>query len=621
MPGPIVHLIVQQRLSQHLRELKEGSGSRYADILDKGAKRCSPYAAFGSMGPDYLFFSLKEYGTPLDELLNFIFKAYDALEPLIEFYEDNIEPVVDQIEGAVDTADEALLLGLIGDIRDTASMASTTAVTAAAALATQNIDMFNFFYPQIQKGASESKWYWADFLHIRRTGDFVSNMWRLAGNDQDLQCYVLGYASHVGTDVTGHPFVNAVTGGPFRMHWHRHHLVENWIDAYSRTKYPDSATTLNCLHLGGDDQYRPNAISGSYYFRLTQFSGSKMPKKLSKLIARAMEETYGNADHPEFMGEADLDSTYRLWQAWFKRSTSIGDMQAPTPVPPPGSVVAGLVNDYASGVPPFPRSGRPSGGGFSVAGLFAAMAGFIKWLGDVLIYTGEWIYDHAGDIFLLPRDEAIGTLKWFLYQIQKGIWEIYDNLRFMLVLGGYLNPEPRDLHKDPWGKAFINTNFAHLTDGGIAKPQTYPLRQEAHSLLGTTEHHLIYPRYPNPNKENPHTESVSHLFYGAWPETFISTRHNYDPYIDKLYDCEKPYGNDERATNYINMRTFRTAQLGSSLFFGARLIAERLEKMPNFNLDGDRGYGWKTWRASSPRDIEDNRPNNPITVNVDYIDS
>ena len=53
------------------------------------------------MGPDYFFFSLKEYGTPLDEFVNFIFEVYDAFEPLITFYEDNIEPVINTIEDAI----------------------------------------------------------------------------------------------------------------------------------------------------------------------------------------------------------------------------------------------------------------------------------------------------------------------------------------------------------------------------------------------------------------------------------------------------------------------------------------------------------------------------------------
>jgi hypothetical protein len=37
--------------------------------------------------------------------------------------------------------------------------------------------------------------------------------------------------THLATDVTGHAFVNQISGGPFRTHWQRHHLVENHLDA------------------------------------------------------------------------------------------------------------------------------------------------------------------------------------------------------------------------------------------------------------------------------------------------------------------------------------------------------------------------------------------------------
>lgn len=619
MPGPITHLIVMQRLSQFLREVGGDNGAYYAQMIEDG--NCSPYAAFGSIGPDYLFFSLKEYGTPLDELTKFMFNVYDALDPLIEFYEDTIEPVVDEIEDAIAAVDEALFKGLIADIKHTTDMLSATAVTAAAAVATKGIDLFYPFYPKVQKGAPEDEWYWFDFLHTRRTGRFVSTMWELAGNDADLQRYVLGYASHFSTDTVGHPFVNAVTGGPYRMHWHRHHLVENWIDAYSRWRYNDSRRTMGCLGIGDKDTYVADAISGSYYYRLTEFPHGKLPGKLSKLIADAMNATYQGADHPVFLGQADLDSTYRLWQAWFKRTTTIGDVQPPTPVPPPGAVVVGLVNNYVNGLPSFPGGGGAPSGGFSIAGVFAAIAAFIKWLGDVLAYTGQWLFDHAGDILSLPYDEAIGTAKWFQYQIQKGLWEIYDNLRFMLVLGGYLNPEPRDLNKNPWGQTFINTSFAHLTGGGVASSTPYPLRQESHSLLFTTEHHLIYPNFPNPNRETPFSESAPNPFYGVWPEAFISRGYNYDPAIERLYDCIKPYGPNKTATHYVDMKTVNTGQLGNALFFSARLISWKLKDMPNFNLDGDRGYGWKTWSAEKPKAIENNQPQNPINVDVNYIDA
>src|SRR5688500_1913528 len=105
MPGPIVHLIVQQRLAGQLR--RTDGGEEFSDLLR--ADRCSPYAGFGSMGPDFLFFSVNEYGEGLQDLVHSIFGIYDAREPLIEFYETNIEPVVEEIEDAVEAFDAAVL--------------------------------------------------------------------------------------------------------------------------------------------------------------------------------------------------------------------------------------------------------------------------------------------------------------------------------------------------------------------------------------------------------------------------------------------------------------------------------------------------------------------------------
>lgn len=612
MPGPITHLIVQERLSPYLREFGGERGHRLADLLD--VDRCSPYAGFGSMGPDFLFFSLKEYGSPLDDLTGFLFDVYKAFGPLIDFYEDNIEPVVSTVEDAIATLDNALFQGLFQQIGDTANLLSNTALEAAAVAVTRNVDLFYPFYPKIQEGAAETDWYWFDFLHYRRTGTFTSHMWELAAGDADLQRYVLGYAGHLATDVVGHPFVNAVTGGPYRTHWHRHKLVENWIDAYARTHYQDSVATINCLRLGPKDRRIGNAVSGSYYSRLTEFPGGDLPRKLGDLLAGAMRNVYGGIDHPPFLDFNDLDLTYRLWLEWFERATSIGDVQRPTPVPPPGGATIALINDFASGFPAPPGAGSaPGGGGFSLLGVFGALVVLVKYLIEAIAYTVFWIVTHSLDILALPFTEAVAMMKWLLYQVQKGVWEVYDNLRFLLVLGGYLFPEPRDLAKSPWGQAFINTTFTSLTGGPTPDFFHYPRKQEVHGLTGPIEHHLVY---PGVLREREHAEPAPMPFHGANPETFISGGFAWDPRIEALYDCIGPYGSTDQFTHHVDRNTWSDGQLGSALSFSARLISTRIRDIPNFNLDGDRGYGWKTWRARSPGTIETDNP-----VAVEYIDT
>ncbi|MDP2948138.1 MAG: zinc dependent phospholipase C family protein [Chloroflexota bacterium] len=619
MPGPIVHLIVERRYRPYLSGLGGVSGNKLAAIIN--ADPCSPYLGFGSMGPDFLFFSVKEYGNELAGLVNGIFKVYDAFEPLREFFETYVDPIADQIEDAVAAVDNALFKGLFQQLGATANLLSTTALTAVANLAVQNVDPFYFVYPKVQKGAPETEWYWFDTLHYRRTGDFSSQLWKLAGADADLQRYALGYATHIATDVIGHPFVNTIVGGPFRMHWRRHHLVENWIDAYARRFYPDPKATRKCLNLGTEDHYLPDAISGSYYYRLVAFPGEKLPPKLKELFVQALKGVYSAVDHPPMLGPADVDAAYRLWLRFFIRATEIGGVLPPTPVPPPGGAAAALINSYVNSLPAFPGGGGPpGGGGFNLANIFAALFAFAEWLLDVIAATSNWIVNNAVAILQLLFNEALDFAKWLIYQIQKAVWEIYDNLRFELVLAGLLFPEPRDLDKAPWGLALLNTDFVQLTGGPAADFNKYPRKQVAHSSTTNLTHHLRYPTTP---MEQPMAEPMPKPFHGMLPKAFISNIYPvnpvYDAVVAQLHSAKGPYPGIGAApfTHEVDTNTWMKHQLGNALTFSAQLIAERLQqgKIPNFNLDGDRGYAWKTWRAEDPQHIEQNNP-----VPVKYTD-
>ncbi|MBA3870003.1 MAG: hypothetical protein H0X30_12725 [Anaerolineae bacterium] len=645
MPGPIVHLIVEQRLQQRLRRTANqlGQPEDLADLL--AADPCSPYSGFGSMGPDFLFFSTREYGQAIGDLTNFVFKAYDALEPFIDFYEATVQPIVDAVDSVTTFIDQTFFEGVFTDLQALANAISTTAITAVGSVVTQNVDLFYPFYPKVQRGVPENEWYWFDFLHYRRTGEFCSRMWDIANreNDDDLRRYVLGYASHIGTDVVGHPFVNSIVGGPYRMHWKRHKLVENFIDAHARSRFPDSKDMKSCLNLGGKDTYVADAINGSYYYRRCAFPDDKLPEKLGKMFNEATQDVFGNMvdaagndNHPPFFSFNDLDDTYRLWLMWFERATSFGTMHPPTPVPPPGSGVATLVNDYLSGLPAFPGSSAPPSGGFNLLAIFAAILNFVKWLLEAVVYTLGWLVSHMVDIVTLPITEALKLLKWLIYQVHKGIYQIYDNLRWTLVLGGYFFPEPQDLLKVQYSLPLLNTAFVNMTPGsGPIDYCVYPHKQVDHAMIDldtrkSTEHHLPYPNTP---MELPFAEPISHQLFNVNPEVFIDGAFVFDPVIEELYDCIAPYDkqvsdfantpddcNEERTgdpqfTHEVDQKTWFTPQLGSAINFSARLIMQRLPKLPNFNLDGDRGFGWHTWRAVNPSRIE---IDNPMPVINDY---
>ena len=113
-------------------------------------------------------------------------------------------------------------------------------------------DWFGILGSGVGPQLDDKLFYWSDMFHYRRTNEFACDLFRRAvangydadagrvdkdpaaqfGYEQGL-AYALGWMTHIGTDVTGHPFVNEKSGGPYRLHWQRHHLVENHMDGFN----------------------------------------------------------------------------------------------------------------------------------------------------------------------------------------------------------------------------------------------------------------------------------------------------------------------------------------------------------------------------------------------------
>lgn len=635
MPASITHLIVQQRLKNNLKP-------KYKKLLN--GFETNPYANFGSIGPDFLFFTVLEYGIPgTDDFLNMFFKFYDALEPLIEFKNEVKEKVeteiIAPIEANLVAIDETFFKGIFADLKNTGALLSEAIMVSLEKIIVEKVDFFYPFYPKIQQGCPEEDWYWFDFLHYRRTGKFCSNMLQIANaeNNDNLKRYCLGYASHIGTDVVGHSYVNAIVGGPYRNHWRRHKLTENWIDAYAKNHYsdiPEITSLLNDTSIEHED-YISNSISGSNYYRLTDFKDqhgiTRLPEDLGNMIIKALIMTYPEIKgtpgfdiqpHPKMLDFKNLEQAYLTWQKWFKRTTTVGKAKRPVPVPPPGSAAAALINNFISGFPPLSSSGGNGGGGFSIHNITHNLANFLKHLVDVLDYIFNWIETNAANILELPINTMLEMIKWLLYQLQKNLYEIAENARFIMVLCGYIYPEPDDLNHQQFGKAFLSPDFVGQTQGGVFNYNQYPLKQVvptinckestfSNSLLTGNEYHL---KYPTTSLEYPQTEPTSKPFTtNCLPESFIDGVFPISSLILKLYESEDPYVNTTKpCTNDIDNLTLNTYQLGSALSFSQRLINTKLKAIPNFNLDSDRGYGWKCWDLKLNQGNSTLNDNNPM---------
>ena len=329
MPSYAIHLIV---LDKAIEKLRLGGHNAEADLL----AQYGDYAALGAMGPDIYFFA-PDLGDAPHHLINFIFEVYEVLEPFIDFYSDYVKPVIDEAEAGVDW----LTGGLWDSLKTTIAQIEATVFALLTKVITQQLDLFVPFNPNMNKGLLEKDWYWIEMGHGRRTNQFALDLLQGAGNDPALQAYGYGYLTHILTDVVGHPFVNQIVGGPFRTQWHRHHLVENFMDAWAWQNYQNA----NILEARLDQRMA--------------FGGGDLPNHLAALIDKTFRKTY--PDNPanyfalhvpkrigwdSYLSEEDINETYRLFRGFLEMATSRGMMSMPAPEPP--ALIPGLNNIITS---------------------------------------------------------------------------------------------------------------------------------------------------------------------------------------------------------------------------------------------------------------------------------
>lgn len=262
-----------------------------ADFCSMVMERWEKYAALGAIGPD-LFFFCQDYSKnfiPCDEIM----LAMSAIYMVDDSQRDDWEPLLAILDGVSHTWADILrflikldkiwqkfltvwnetvgqVVSAIGQVVDdmTGGMLSTLgdAITELAndligllaeGLLTQ-VDIFSWFSLGMRKGFDEQAFLWSDMLHYRRTSKMAANLVNearklLASGDpnpqtntqyQQFMAYALGWMCHIGTDVVAHSFVNEQSGGPFRTHWQRHHLVENHLDGWNYHETKGSPSPL-----------------------------------------------------------------------------------------------------------------------------------------------------------------------------------------------------------------------------------------------------------------------------------------------------------------------------------------------------------------------------------------
>jgi len=484
MPGPYVHISSMWHTAAQLakgdympvQSARINPAWTGDDVADLGAimNENPNFAAIGAVGPD-LFFFLPDFrdisGVPtasvLIGVLDFLEQVYAAIDPYVSKWEHFIGPISE------DTSEE--LSRLTGDLSsavgDISGELHEILITLLADLAVQQSDWWEKFSLGLNVGYDEQAYLWSDMLHYRATGRFGQQLWANARKqrDQGQWAYALGYLTHIATDVTGHAFVNAISGGPFRTHWQRHHLVENHMDAYwylhddaqqaPRTMAGYEQWTESALYfeVGFDDGQdnaplqRPMIPTGrtlreNWERKRLLDKDSKLPDEIAELLVQTIKDVFyppNTTDpHPLILrtnvgsdteglpSAALIEEAYDVFWRYLKVSTTDGLAHEPPPPPPPFPNLE---------FPTIQDPGDPlddSDGDFwnDLLDVILAVVSVLLFIAEVAVYLATVIPAAVADL------ATYGGRLTLYYTVELPLFYMLKAFRMVLVMTAYLHP-------------------------------------------------------------------------------------------------------------------------------------------------------------------------------------
>ena len=666
MPGPYVHISSMWHTAEQLEsgDYEPPDTTRVdpaypgADVaeLSRLMRENPNFAALGAHGPDLFFFlpDFRDYhGVPVASvligILDFLEKAYALLDPYISKWEHYLGPISE------DTAEEMSRLtgGLSETVGDISGELGSILITLLEDFAVDQRDWWGLFSLGLNKGYDEKAYLWSDMLHYRDTGKFGRALWQNAqGDDEGPQAYALGYITHLATDVTGHAFVNAVSGGPFRTHWQRHHLVENHMDCYwylldnavnaprgmagAYNQWTESALYFDLAFDEENDNgplVRPSVPSGhslreNWERKRLLDKDSALPDSIADLLMQTIEDVFydGDKTHPLILRTNDgkptpelIKEAYDIFFRYLKISTTDGFAHE---IPPPPDVFPNLdpptITDPGDGL-------DDSDDDFwdDLLDFILAVVAVILYILEVIAWLVTFIWAVLADLVTYPLRLGL------YYALQLPLFQLLKSFRMVLVMTGYVHPMqdeiaqsvirignatqstwqqvvdelgdtfggtlPEKPREDKSGEPFTDDEFPHQhAPDEFHHPWDYPTSplEKKHTIAG-----------PSARNAGP-----SSLFREVAPDPDI---------LGRLEAAESPDDADLVGADVTPVR-----QMGDSVSFSKYLVWLGTRTPPDtgtgamthgprpvapivdWNLDADRGYGYHCWDWN--RQPEDN---------------
>jgi Zinc dependent phospholipase C len=718
MPAWYVHMESARRTALRLEagQVPANFPIDVADAEQIGAicHRWRNYLAVGAIGPD-LFYMLPDYandkngdkkGATIREIVGWVIGLWDSLDPYITLWEKTF--------GAVSTNNAQLASQLTGglstEISDILTELSSAITKAFEGLLASSGDIFGIFSSGPPQAYKNDAFYWADIFHYRRTYQFPFVLYQTARRaldnattDKDrydaetLVAFAVGWLTHCATDVTGHPFTNAKSGGPFRDHWQRHHLIELHIDSlnYSANhtgpcygQIGESAVHFWTAFRRRSDGPYAGRDDGPAYDYFTGFPSyptgdgptdtatrktffdldtGDLPDHLVSAIQDAMATVH--PDGPKILaqdanycttdangvldGRPNTDAMAEMWTIVYAylKLTGTGALAPRKPQPPD------VFTDHSFPSPPGSDHGvndDPSRGAdvdsddsFHWYDLLLALFAWAEYVVQIAVWLATIIPSLAADVLTY-------WARNLLYVAEMAGWNLYLLARRALVMTGFQMPNPEEIDfslttlgvgnsgsgfdigtalDDPLGYGSITpvldepsgraTNVSsydrdRLYPRNVVR-DTFTIDPSLTDLLGLTKplHYRDDAAEYHPSAWLAPWKYPAQNTAGDTVPTEIGPPVHSGPYVagdSATVLVPGPQGDDSARAQLeaapspldtwttLNTLFGQDKHLGGPVDYGVYLVGKMAEgiddeefSVPDFNLDSDRGYAWKTW--------------------------
>jgi hypothetical protein len=352
-------------------------------------------------------------------------------------------------------------------------------------------------------------------------------------------------------------------------------------------------------------------------------------KNWTSLMVKSLQEVYNEPHaapgHPEnlvsparpagYPTEDDVAAAYGTFRLVIKIATEekIQEPKMPDIVGDISAAVKKLLDDVAAdlgGVPPFPVPSTD--GSFSWDSLWNAIKNIAKWLGDAAAAIGKAIFDFIKDLVNVAGTAVSEPIKFALWLLNKLLFALYRTFRDVLVMAAYSVPFTEELAVNIGGP--FHTSSLWRSMGDLPTGQ-YPAEEipSERDYVGSSYAPFRPPKTLTDKVEQPAVPMTAPYTAKPAPGNFsadIRTPTLPDDFIDAPLGPDdmfsptgpEPHANstDDRAPNtFAGNRNF-----GGALANCVRGIAlaeagfPDPTGLPDYNLDGDRGYAWPTWDVS-----------------------